>query len=131
MFCTHCGTKFPEGTTECKACTVVEVKENAPPAGITVTLPPVKLPDKSQFASFLNFDTMITPAIMKAIYVIGFVAIFIAMLVMMFRGDGASGFFLGLIAGIVGLVLFRILCEQRILFFSIHERLLEIRDKKE
>jgi len=133
MFCTKCGTKFEEGNENCIQCGEVVQKHETTPApavgnqGITVTLPPVKLPDKGQFKSFLNFETLITPVIMKALYIIGSIAIILSMLFMMFS-DGIAQFFLGLIAGIVGLVAYRIFCEQILLFFTMNQKLGDIRD---
>jgi uncharacterized membrane protein YvbJ len=139
MFCTNCGEKIPEGAAQCPKCGMAVNQANNEPGEvtpeetketpITITLPPVKLPSKGQFMRFLSFDAMITPTIMKAVYVIGSVIIFIIMLVGMFQG-GAGMFFLSLLMGIIGLVFFRILCEQMILFFSIHSKLTEIRDKE-
>ena len=132
MFCTKCGTKLEEGNTQCPQCgeavgTQAKTQETNNAGGVTLTLPPVKLPDKSQFRSFLSFDIMITPMIMKVLYVIGSIGIIIAMLFTMFSGS-VAGFFLGLLGGILGLVFYRVLCEQMLLFFTINSKLGDIRD---
>ena len=126
MFCTKCGTKVEEGSTQCPQCGEAVGTQDAN-KGVTFTLPPVKLPDKGQFRSFLSFDTMITPIIMKVLYVLGSIGIVIAMLFTMFSG-GAAMFFLGLLGLIVGLVVYRVLCEQMLLFFIINQKLSDIRD---
>jgi len=142
MFCTKCGAKFEEGNENCVQCGEAVQKHEATPGpvptannqGITVTLPPVKLPDKSQFRSFLNFDTMITPVIMKAIYIIGSIVIVLVTLFIMFSGfsssfgTGVLTFFLGFIGGIVSLVLYRVFCEQVLLFFIMNQKLSDIRE---
>ena len=134
MFCTKCGTKLEEGNTQCPQCgeaVGTQENNNASAGGVTLTLPPVKLPDKSQFRSFLSFDTMITPMIMKVLYVIGSIGIIIAMLIVMFGGFSrmtAGSFFGGLFGGILMLVFYRVLCEQMLLFFTINSKLGDIRD---
>ena len=133
MFCAKCGTKMEEGVTKCSQCEF-EVDVQGTNNGITVTLPPVKLPDKGQFTRFLSFDIMITPVIMKVLYVIGSIGIILFMLFAMFRGFstsfavGVGGFFLGLIGGILGLVFYRVFCEQILLFFTMNDKLKDIRE---
>jgi hypothetical protein len=122
-----------EGVTKCVQCGC-EAETQGANNGITVTLPPVKLPDKGQFTRFLGFDIMITPMIMKVLYVIGSIGIVLFMLFIMFSGfavsfgAGVLGFFGGLLGGILGLVFYRIFCEQILLFFTMNDKLKEIRD---
>lgn len=130
MFCTKCGAKFEEGSQTCAQCgAAVQQQDNKAGGGITVSLPPVNLPDKGQFMRFLSFDALITPVIMKALYIIVSVIIIIGMLFSMFSGT-VGMFFVGLFGGILALVFFRVVCEQMLLFFSINEKLREIRDNK-
>lgn len=72
---------------------------------------------------FLTFRKMITPMIIQIVFWLGVLGVLGA-------GFGAmaeQGFFLGLIALVLGLVLWRIWCELVIIFFSINDSLSEIR----
>ena len=135
MFCSKCGEKLsgesicPKCGAEVSASTEEAKNQTQGPTNITLTIPPIKTPDQDQLKRFLNFETMITPAIMKVLYIIGSVIIILSALWAIFAIGGAGGFFSGLIGGIIGLVVFRIVCEQMILFFSIHHELNEIKNR--
>ena len=73
----------------------------------------------SKDAGFFSFDTMISPTLIKIIYVIGIIAIIIAAIVMIFSG----GFLYGLGLIILGNLLWRIICESSIILFKIYDRL--------
>ena len=135
MFCNQCGERLSEDGT-CPKCSGVvsstagDDRDQAKGTqGITVTIPPIRPPDQDQLKSFLNFEKMITPVIMKAVYILGSIGIVIFSFASMFLIGGAAGFFSGLLGGIIGLVVFRIVCEQMVLFFSIHRELIEIKNK--
>ena len=123
MFCTKCGTNAGQGSTQCPQC-----GEKIGGTSFTLpTLPP--RPDSSQVSRFLSFDIMITPAIMKVIYVIVSVVIFFASFVMMIGIlGGFIGFLSGLLMALFSLVFWRVTCEQMLLFFTINRTLREIRD---
>ena len=129
MFCTTCGTRFEDGDANCVECGAPITRpgqSNAPQGdGITVKLPP--MPSSGQFMGFLAFEKMITPSIMKGLYVIGSIIIIFASLFTMFSG-GAAMFFSGVLFLVLGLVFFRVFCEQMLLFFTMNKRLGEIRD---
>ena len=125
MFCTKCGTSVEQGNNQCPQCG--ERVGGHAEGGVTLTIPPVKLPDRNQFGRFLNFDAMITPSIMKVLYVIISIGIIIGSLFIMFSG-GFLSFLGGLVGCILMLVLFRVMCEQMLLFFIINRNLGEIRD---
>ena len=74
------------------------------------------------FKSFLDFEIMMTPIIMKVFYIVGSILIILGSLAAPMRND------LGLVAGAIGLVFFRVLCEQLILFYKIHNALVNIKD---
>ena len=83
---------------------------------------------------FFSFRTMITPIIIKVLYVLGIIALIIVGIVIIV--EGANSYYgsdnevlIGLGIIILGNLLWRILCEGIILMFSIHERLGSI-DKK-
>ncbi len=84
--------------------------------------------------TFLNFDKMITPAIIKIIFIIGIALTTIIGLSMVIRGAGAyfgGGLLVifGLLTIILGPIFVRINCELMIVLFKIHESLEEIRRK--
>ena len=76
---------------------------------------------------FFNFKTMISPTLIKIIYVIGAVGILFGSFA---AADGISGFtgggsaggaFTALLLLILGELFWRIACENMILFFSMHD----------
>lgn len=88
--------------------------------------------------SFLNFDRMITPVIIKIIFYIGLVITAIFALVVFFGGIGggivnrdAAMVFGGLLGGplvlALGVLGIRVYCELLILFFQINETLTDIK----
>lgn len=74
--------------------------------------------------NLLEFRTMITPAIIKFIFIIGLILILLGGLVDLASGSPGRG--LGVL--LIGPLVLRIYCEILIVIFSIHERLGEIRD---
>lgn len=91
--------------------------------------------------SFLSFERMITPVIIKVLFYIGLVASIIAGIVIFFAAviggfaDGGFSIVLGLFGGLIGgaLTIFlgaltaRIYAELLILFFRINETLTDIK----
>jgi hypothetical protein len=126
---------------------------SSPSSGITSELKDALVPrppaGSSPIKSFLLFDWMITPVLIRVIYVLGSLAVIVTALQTMFskspademadafRGLGvrapASGgggnFWQGLIYLVVGLVAVRVWCELMIVFFRMHENLKAIRDR--
>ena len=123
MFCQECGTRFTEGATACSQCG----KDVGQGQNSGTSTPPNPDPGQDRMASFLSFDIMITPMIMKIIYIVGSVVIVLASLVAMFTG-GIAGFFGGLIGGAIALVFFRVWCEILILFFKMRGDIQQIKD---
>lgn len=84
--------------------------------------------EKWNFSDFLNFRMMITPIIIKWVYIA--VAIILALgtfLVAFETRHGGLAMFV-LLSGVLGQVLLRVVCEQIVLFFSIHQELVRVRE---
>lgn len=88
--------------------------------------------------SFISFERMVTPVIIKVIFWFGMVASIIGGIVIFFGGiiQGISNsefgtiigaFFGGPLAAILGVLVVRIYCELLILFFRINETLTDIK----
>ena len=148
MFCSNCGTSYPEGAANCPSCNqprpdaaapVAATAPNTPPAapGYPPAGYPVPQPGQSNFTKFLNFETMVTPMIMKIIYIVGTALIALGTLIAMFSsfagvgliGVGAAmfSFFVSIVAGAVAIVFFRVICESLMVYFSIHKELVEVK----
>lgn len=76
---------------------------------------------------YLSFDLMITPMILKVVYIAGvIISILVTLIAAAASFDGAAALFI-LGSGLVWQVLFRIICEQMALMFSIHGELVRSR----
>ncbi|MEA5445007.1 DUF4282 domain-containing protein [Gammaproteobacteria bacterium AB-CW1] len=73
---------------------------------------------------YLTFRKMITPAFIQIIFWIGVIGIVLGGLFA--TSQSVLG---GLVAIVVGLLVWRIYCELMLILFKIHERLTEISDK--
>ena len=78
---------------------------------------------------FFSFRTLITPDIIKILYVLGFIALTIVGFVMMVNYYETYELFIGLGVILVGNILWRLLCEGIILMFNVHEILDSIEKK--
>lgn len=83
---------------------------------------------------FFSFDKMITPVIIKIIFIIGLIITTLIGLSMVFSGlrahyGGGVQVFFGLIILIFGPVFVRVNCELMIVVFKIHEALEDIKRK--
>jgi len=78
---------------------------------------------------FFSFRTLITPDIVKILYVLGFIALTIVGFVMMVNYYETYELFIGLGVILVGNILWRLLCEGIILMFNVHEILDSIEKK--
>ena len=148
MFCTSCGTTLPADAKACTQCGKAMGAASATPSSASVGTASAmaKLKGKGGLKNFFNFETMITPSIMKLYYIIGTLLIILTTLVgagiaffapIAWMGN-VGGFFLGvlmwivtLISGVVSLVVFRIFCEVLILFFQMFGKLKDIKDNTE
>ncbi|SDJ91269.1 DUF4282 domain-containing protein [Natronincola ferrireducens] len=84
--------------------------------------------------TFLNFDKMMTPAIIKIIFYIGLVLSVLVSLGMIISGmnayyGGGAQVFLGIIMLFLSPITIRVYCELLIVIFKIHESLVEIKNK--
>ena len=137
MFCTNCKAQMIPGNAICSECgTTQNTAATPPPMPMpSPPSPPMKI-NKSKFLGFINFEIMITPLIMKIVYIVGVALIGLFMLIGMFSGFaedfllGIAMFFVSIIAGVIAQVFWRIACEQIILFFSIHSELKKITKDK-
>ena len=81
---------------------------------------------------FLSFRKMITPIIIKILFWVGVainVIVGLIAIISSFTSRGGGGMFLyGLLIIILGPVITRIYCEILILFFRMHDSLVEIKD---
>ncbi len=81
------------------------------------------LKEEGAIKTFLNFDRMITPTIIKIIFYISlFMSVFMG-LVITLRGGLSS--IMGLIVIVVSPLIVRVQCELLIILFKIYELLLE------
>lgn len=83
---------------------------------------------------FLHFDKLITPSIIKFVFWIGAGLSILAGIIQLIAGaaspyGGGIQVFSGLLTIIFGPILTRIYCELLIIFFKVHETLLEIKNK--
>ena len=146
MFCTNCGSTLTADASVCPSCGKSKAPAPAPEqpvnnSQVAAPQPPrpispevAALSAPGGFSRFLNFEIMITPGIIKWIYIIGSVGIILVSLMMMFNGNrmfgnAAVSFFAGLIGGALSLVWFRVLCETMIVFFAIHKEAVQIKSK--
>jgi len=127
--CPDCGKTYSHDTNE---------ERGLMPPPPPLTPPPYRsqgMPSPNQplggfdIKKFLSFETMITPMIIKVIYVAGSVIIVLIALIAMFGGiaGGSFGaFFGGIFGGAVGLVAYRVYLEILILLFNIYRELKEV-----
>ena len=130
MFCTKCGTAIPEEAAVCPQCGVSAVRPvSQVPAGTQSDLSAAPEPaqESGSFQSFLNFDLMITPTIMKIIYIVGSVVIALGALFGLFSGNAIAAA-ISIFGGAFALVMFRMLCEINMLFFKMHANIKQIQN---
>lgn len=90
--------------------------------------------ERGFISSFLSFDKMITPGIIKIVFLIGLgvsVLASLAMIIMGFNsyyGGGAQVFF-GILMLVLSPIIVRVQCELLIIMFKIHESLEDIKRK--
>ena len=85
------------------------------------------------FSSFLNFDKMLTPTIIKIVFWIGAGLSVLMGLLMIIQGAGAyygggASIFMGLLTIVIGPFVVRIYCELLIIFFKMNETLHEVKN---
>ena len=86
------------------------------------------------FSDFLTFEKFVAPMLIKIVYWIGLLLIVIGFLGSLFGGgfgmmSGFGGFILKVIGTLLGLLMWRVICELWIVVFSINDRLGRIADK--
>ena len=83
-------------------------------------------------SKFLSFDEFITPSIIVVLFWIGVVINVLFGLGTIIGGIGGGGFgmfFGGLAMLVIGPIMTKVWCELLMVFFKIHETLIQIRDK--
>lgn len=83
---------------------------------------------------FLNFEKFLTPSLVKIVYWIGIIAITISTAGAFFTSFSSFGGGLrvalgSIVAFVVGIIFWRVLCEGIMLSFRIYDRLTEIKDR--
>lgn len=87
--------------------------------------------------SFLSFDRLLSPTLIRVVYFLGIAAGLLTCLVQIVTGVGMLRYsfmggvgliLLALLGTVLGLLLLRVICESLNVVFAIHERLGEIRD---
>jgi hypothetical protein len=129
MRCPKCGLENPESAVWCDCgynfTTGKQVAKKA--SSMPGTEAPISFNQ-----DFFSFRSMVSPTIIKFVYILGMAAITLAGAAMLFSGIKASGSDqmialgsgLGLI--LIGNLVWRIICESLILLFSIHALLRSI-----
>ena len=82
---------------------------------------------------FFSFRKMVTPIVIKILYALGAIALPITIFALSYQNSyryNSPIFFLVLLGVIVAELVWRLLCETMILFFSMHEVLVQIKDNK-
>lgn len=88
-------------------------------------------------ADFANFEKLIAPKVLKVVYWLGLAGIVIMVLITIAGGlaamqysvaTGLGSILMGLIGGVFGLLMWRVLIEMYQVFFGIYERLGDIRE---
>lgn len=79
--------------------------------------------------SFLNFDNFITPKFITIIYWIILVIVVLSGIGIMFSSQGFSGFLMGLVCILLGVLFTRIYCELLMVVFSMNNHLKKISEK--
>jgi len=83
----------------------------------------------NKFSYFFGFERLIAPVLIKLIYWLGIVVIFVGGISSFINaGGGISRMLLTLLALLLSLLIWRLISELWILAFNIYERLGEIRD---
>jgi len=83
--------------------------------------------DENLFNKLLNFDSMITPSIIKIVYYILVVLVILTGVATLFQG----GYFtvVGLLYIVLGPLVVRIYCELMIVMFKVNDNLKEINER--
>ena len=83
--------------------------------------------EKWNFSDFLNFRLMITPIIIKWVYIAVAIILALGTFLVAFTTRHGGLAMVVLLSGVLGQVLLRVVCEQIVLFFSIHKELVKVR----
>jgi hypothetical protein len=82
----------------------------------------IEADQESSLESFLSFRTLITPTMVKVLYVAGVLFVTLAGMFSIFtRESTPQSQLVGIIIIVLGNILWRVICEGMILFYSIHD----------
>ena len=84
-------------------------------------------PKAFSLQSLLSFEHMLTPLIIRGVYLVGVIFCVFGGLGAMSRGGHPIGFIGGLFGAILGIFFVRIVCETLIVVFQINEALSDIK----
>ncbi len=105
------------------------------PRASAAPMPPIaaSLVQSSPLADFLAFRTMLTPVLIKVLFWVGVVACFLlglGNLILALRLNSITELVSAVLIILLGPIFVRVWCEMLILFFRIHETLVEIKDQR-
>ena len=93
----------------------------------------IDTPKSSKFRDFLNFRTMLTPVIIRVLFLLGIIGCIISGAFFISQGVGRpygdERVFMGIAIILLGPIGVRLLCEVMILFFRMNETITEIKNK--
>ncbi|MGN6306408.1 MAG: DUF4282 domain-containing protein [Mesorhizobium sp.] len=84
-----------------------------------------------QLSDFFSFEKLITPSVIKIVYWLGIAVLLVFGVASFFMGllSGSLGAgLLSLVGSVLGLLLWRVMCELYIVIFGMFDRLGQIRD---
>jgi hypothetical protein len=88
--------------------------------------PPAPRPERFSWDDFLSFRYLITPGLVKVIYVIGALLITLAGVAALLSGQGAGGLVAALLIFIFGNLYWRVILEFIMVLFRINDSLASI-----
>jgi hypothetical protein len=91
-------------------------------------------PSGFSFRDIFSFEKMLTPYLVRGVFILGSIALILSGLTLIGLGvnarfGGGAQVFSGILMATLGPLFLRIACEQVLVLFGIYDRLGEIRDK--
>lgn len=126
MKCQECGTRVSWDQKFCTSCgsEVEFVVDESPNLGSGQ-----ESFKEMNTGSIINFDRMITPSIIKILFLVGVAVAAVLSITMAIFTGGFVGFLLGMFLFLVLVIVSRVNCEIIIVIFKIHESLVAIKNK--
>ena len=117
MKCANCQTNIPSDAEFCPSCGY----DNR------VKLSPPRVYNQPQKGGFFSFEKMITPSIIKFIFIIGLIIVILFGLMGISSSDSPV---FSLLITAFSLIMWRVYCELMIVLFKIHENLVQIKNQR-